>query len=228
MGAVINITAVSGTVPYLTVTLQESYDNGVTFTPIWTNSPAYSAVGTYIVPPIAIYGVRRWLFGVAGTTPSFTLGITTSQSDTAAPTNQPTYGTVAAGTAATKSDLIGVTYNSTTPSLTTGQQIAGQSDPAGNLFSTQGPTAGMVEINGSITTGGTAQSIATAGAPAVYEIQNTSSAVIYFSFTTTATASSMQIQPGQTYTSQKALQGSTAASLYGATTGQTYSIRQWK
>ena len=227
LGAVINVTAVSGTSPVIQFFLQESYDNGATFTSIYiTNN--ISAIGTIIIPPLGVYGVRRWTWGVSGTTPSFTFGITTSQSHTAAPTNQPTYGTVAAGTAATKSDLIGVVYNPASPALSSGQQVAAQSDVAGNLFTTQGPSGGIFEINGSITTGGTAQSIATVGAPAIYEIQNTSSAALMFSLSTTATALSMQIQPGQTYATQKALLANVAVSLYGATTGQTYSIRQWK
>ena len=43
-------------------------------------------------------------------------------------------GTVAAGTAATKSSLAGLVFNSAAPSLTTGQQVAMQGDASGNLL----------------------------------------------------------------------------------------------
>jgi hypothetical protein len=42
-------------------------------------------------------------------------------------------GSVAAGTAATKSMLAGLVYNSASPTLTTGQQVALQGDSSGNL-----------------------------------------------------------------------------------------------
>jgi hypothetical protein len=41
-------------------------------------------------------------------------------------------GTVSAGTAASKSALVGYVYSSTTPTVTNGQQIAAQCDPYGN------------------------------------------------------------------------------------------------
>lgn len=47
---------------------------------------------------------------------------------------QSTHGTVAAGTAATKSELIGAVFNTSLPSLTTGQQAALQVDSSGRLI----------------------------------------------------------------------------------------------
>lgn len=44
-----------------------------------------------------------------------------------------THGTVAAGTAATKSELIGGVFNTVAPTLTNGQQAAAQFDSSGNL-----------------------------------------------------------------------------------------------
>lgn len=46
---------------------------------------------------------------------------------------QETHGSVSAGTAATKSELVGGVYNTSSPTLTNGQQVALQLDSSGNL-----------------------------------------------------------------------------------------------
>jgi len=79
-----------------------------------------------------------------GTLPT---GASTSANQTA------TQGTVSPGTAATKSDLIGGVYNSSAPSLSTGNQAALQVDSSGNL---------KVNVTVGGGTGGTASAFAAA------------------------------------------------------------------
>lgn len=72
----LNVTAVSGTTPSLTVTLQDSVDGGAN----WNNlSPAFTpvtAVGRQVINIPAPYGyLLRANYAVSGTTPSFTFQI---------------------------------------------------------------------------------------------------------------------------------------------------------
>lgn len=76
------------------------------------------------------------------TTMSASLPVTIASNQTALPVSQSTSpwitsdladGSVAAGTAGTKSMLGGLVFNTAAPSLTTGQQVALQGDVAGNL-----------------------------------------------------------------------------------------------
>lgn len=72
-----------------------------------------------------------------------------ASNQSALPTNAD--GTVAAGTAATKSFLGGLVYNTSAPAPTNGQQVAFQGDSAGNLFTNPGALAAA---NDSVTIGG--------------------------------------------------------------------------
>ncbi len=78
ISAVIKFTSVSGTTPTLDLTLEESYDSGVTFVPIY-QFPRMTANGNLSLPPILIGGWRRWSWVVSGTTPSFTTSIITTR-----------------------------------------------------------------------------------------------------------------------------------------------------
>jgi len=74
LSALVNITAVSGTSPTMDLVLQESYDNGTTWQDVY-HCPRFTAATTFSVPNITIGGRRRWLYTIAGTSPSFTFSI---------------------------------------------------------------------------------------------------------------------------------------------------------
>ena len=80
----ISVTAVSGTNPVLDVTLEESYDNGTTWVLAWA-ARRITANTTVPVPQMAVSGLRRWVWTIAGTSPSFTFSISTNQLSTASP-----------------------------------------------------------------------------------------------------------------------------------------------
>lgn len=72
------VSAVSGTTPSLTVTVQTSYDNGVTDS--WRNvGSAFGAVTTATSSAHQTFnGLDRWVrasYVISGTTPSFTFGV---------------------------------------------------------------------------------------------------------------------------------------------------------
>jgi hypothetical protein len=75
LSGLIAVTAASGTNPTLDVTLEESYDNGTTWQQVWA-APRITGISTVAIPPMLTAGLRRWVWTVAGTTPSFTFAIT--------------------------------------------------------------------------------------------------------------------------------------------------------
>jgi len=75
MSGLLAVTAASGTTPTLDLTLEESYDNGTTFQQIWA-APRVTGITTVAIPPMLTAGLRRWVWTIAGTTPSFTFAIT--------------------------------------------------------------------------------------------------------------------------------------------------------
>lgn len=77
-GALINVTAASGTNPTLDLILQESFDGGTTFKDIYMVL-RIKAAGVFYVPTMLLTGQRRWRWAISGTTPSFTLGITATR-----------------------------------------------------------------------------------------------------------------------------------------------------
>lgn len=77
LSGLVNVSAASGTTPTLDLVLQESYDNGVTFQDIW-HCERITGVTTAFIPAIPLGGRRRWLWTIAGTTPSFTFSIITT------------------------------------------------------------------------------------------------------------------------------------------------------
>ena len=82
LSGLVNVSAASGTTPTLDLVLQESYDNGVTFQDIW-HCERITGVTTAFIPAIPLGGRRRWLWTIAGTTPSFTFSIITTGVNTA-------------------------------------------------------------------------------------------------------------------------------------------------
>lgn len=84
-GAVVNVSAVSGTNPTLDLMLQESLDGGVTFNDIY-HLARITTTGTITVPTMLLTGTRRWRWVVGGTaTPTFTLSIIATRGTGTAP-----------------------------------------------------------------------------------------------------------------------------------------------
>lgn len=74
----------SGTAPTLDITLEESYDNGSTWQQIWA-APRITATASIPIPQMTIGGLRRWVWTLGGTSPSFTFAINTNQLASPAP-----------------------------------------------------------------------------------------------------------------------------------------------
>lgn len=76
--AVLVITAASGTTPSITITMQTSYDAGVTdsWRTVGSAFPAQTTTGTVRQTFSGVDRYVRASYVVSGTTPSFTLGLT--------------------------------------------------------------------------------------------------------------------------------------------------------
>jgi hypothetical protein len=72
----LDVTAVSGTSPTLDVFMSESYNNGVTWVPVWY-FPRVTANATLRCPALPSGGRRRIDWVIGGTSPSFTFSVTT-------------------------------------------------------------------------------------------------------------------------------------------------------
>jgi hypothetical protein len=72
------VSAVSGTTPTLDLTLEESFDAGTNWLTAWS-APRVTGVTTVPIPQMAVGGLRRWVWTISGTTPSFTFAINTNQ-----------------------------------------------------------------------------------------------------------------------------------------------------
>lgn len=69
------VTAVTGTLPTLSIQVQESLDSGTNWTPVY-DFPRITATGFYSSPPLRLVGNRvRYVQTVTGTSPSFTRAI---------------------------------------------------------------------------------------------------------------------------------------------------------
>jgi hypothetical protein len=95
-------------------------------------------------------------------------------------------GTVAPGTAATNSELVGMVYNSTAPAPSNGQGLALQSDAFGNLLTTQidtvvtGASAQTATVNNILTTSsGTAATLTTGFRSMSVQVNSTGTAGTY-------------------------------------------------
>jgi len=90
-------------------------------------------------------------------------------------------------------------------------------------------TGGLTDRSGSITTGGTAQTLAaTNNARNYLLIQNNSSEDLWFNFAVTAVASqpSIQLPAGSTFTMENNFASGQSISIIGATTGQTFTAKE--
>lgn len=76
----ITVSAVSGTSPTLDIIMEESYDNGTTWTPVWSAN-RITAVSKVNIPNMVVLGLRRWSWAVGGTTPSFTVSVVINSLD---------------------------------------------------------------------------------------------------------------------------------------------------
>jgi len=99
----------------------------------------------------------------------------------------------------------------------------------GVVFSTEQAAGTRTDRSGTITAGGTAQSLMVARAGRFgYQIINTSSEVFYVNdLGATATTSSRPVQPGATYESPPNDRPIAAISILGATTGQSFSAYEY-
>ena len=80
----IAVSAASGTTPTLDITLEESLDNGSTWQQVWA-ATRITGAGTTPIPLMTVSSLRRWVWAVAGGTPSFTFSINVNQSSVSAP-----------------------------------------------------------------------------------------------------------------------------------------------
>ena len=72
ISCLVNVSTATGTNPTLDLTLQGSLDNGTTFQDIY-QFPRITATGFYSVPMMLFNGIRKWVWTIGGTTPSFML-----------------------------------------------------------------------------------------------------------------------------------------------------------
>lgn len=95
IAGIINVTAVSGTSPTLDVTLEESFDNGTTWQLAWS-AVRLVGVSTVHIPAMRVAGLRRWVWTIGGTTPSFTFAINVNHQTDSAPIIRHLYDRTAA------------------------------------------------------------------------------------------------------------------------------------
>lgn len=104
-------------------------------------------------------------------------------------------------------------------------------DPSGEPYTAGAPAAGaLTDRSGTVTTGGTAQQIMSSNSSRKgFSVQNVSTGDLWIRETGTAAAGqpSLKLTAG-TYFETPAGYGSTGAvSIYGATTGQAFTAREW-
>jgi hypothetical protein len=129
--------------------------------------------------------------------------------------------------------VVGGKYNAVPLTLNDGQFIILQMDVDGSLYVNVRDTssASMTDRSGTITLGGTAQSL-TAANPSRkgYLIQNNSAGTLWFNelgATAVQAAPSISIAAGALYQSPSPGASALAISIIGATTGQAFSAREW-
>lgn len=131
-------------------------------------------------------------------------------------------------------------YNANGVAPTSGSLVEEQCDSAGRLIiapSTAAaptkvdPTGGtLTDRSGTITTGGTAQQLAAANTSRRgYLIQNNSTGDLWINTLATAVASqpSFKVPAGAYFETPSTMLATGAISIFGATTGQAFSAREW-
>lgn len=94
---------------------------------------------------------------------------------------------------------------------------------------TSAATGTLTDRSGSITTGGTAQTLAAANSSRKYLlIQNVSTGDLWFNFTTTAVTDqpSFKLLPGQSFVMEDSFISTELISIIGATTGQKFAAKE--
>jgi hypothetical protein len=123
---------------------------------VTTAAPTYTTAQT---SPLSLTTAGALRVDASGSTAPLPTGAATAANQateitslaTIATNSSATQGTVAAGTAATKSDLIGGVFNTTLPTLTTGQQAAVQLDASGRqILGTSAAVIGSLVANQSV------------------------------------------------------------------------------
>lgn len=107
LSGLISVTAVSGT-PTLDITLEETYDNGTTWTQVWA-APRITGISTLVIPPMLTGGLRRWGWTIGGGTPSLTFAITVNAVPSPCPIIRQSFDRTAA--------LLSGTLNATSASI---------------------------------------------------------------------------------------------------------------
>ena len=129
--------------------------------------------------------------------------------------------------------VVGGKYNAVPLTLSDGQFIILQMDVDGSLYVNVRDTssASMADRSGTITLGGTAQSLMAANPSRKgYLIQNNSAGTLWFNelgATAVQAAPSISIAAGALYQSPSPGASALAISIIGATTGQAFSAREW-
>ena len=137
--------------------------------------------------------------------------------------------------------------NTTTQSISTQADVAGNLVPvhapaaiSGGIAMPVGPTAPLPVINaaggaatdgsGTVVIGGAAQNLFAGVVPINgYLVANNSSAILYVSDVSTASAggASIPIQSGAVFATPSGYRPAGAVSLYGGVTGQAFAARRW-
>ena len=97
-------------------------------------------------------------------------------------------------------------------------------------YSNAGSAISLTNISGTVTTGGVAQNAAAANSSRTgWFIRNNSAGSLWVNTLATAVASqpSLEIKPGELYETPLNGAGTGAISIYGATTGQAWTGREW-
>ena len=129
--------------------------------------------------------------------------------------------------------VVGGKYNAVPLTLSDGQFIILQMDVDGSLYVNVRDTssASMTDRSGTITLGGTAQSLMAANPSRKgYLIQNNSAGTLWFNelgATAVQAAPSISIAAGALYQSPSPGASALAISIIGATTGQAFTAREW-
>lgn len=116
--------------------------------------------------------------------------------------------------------------------ITPGNYNRLKTDSSGNLYTiTAAPTDGtLVDRSGTITAGGTAQTLAAVNSTRRYLfIQNVSTSDLWINFTTAAaqTQPSFKLIPNSSFVMEGAFITSEAVSIIGATTGQAFVSKEY-
>lgn len=133
--------------------------------------------------------------------------------------------TISGTPAVTVTGTVGITGTVTTSGTTVlnaGGNIIG-------IATIQPTTNTLVDKSGTITTGGTSQTLSAAKSRHYLFVQNTSSANEYINFTSAASAGSGSVVliPGASFVQEGSFVSSELVTIFGATTGQTFTAKDF-